>query len=65
MKIKLDDVLAAIQEDDNLGFCLNCGEQQGGVEPDAEHYRCEACGHMDVFGAEQILLLGQVEGGGN
>jgi hypothetical protein len=28
------------------------------VEPDAERYHCEACGGMDVYGAEQLLIMG-------
>lgn len=51
-----DQVFAALAEDDNIGFCLECGSSQYGVEPDAENYRCEACGEHCVFGVEQILL---------
>lgn len=42
---------------DNPGFCLNCGEEQGGCEPDAREYRCEHCGKHQVYGAEEILLM--------
>lgn len=41
---------------DNPGFCLECGEEAEGVEPDAEGYECEACGAEAVYGAEQILI---------
>lgn len=41
---------------DNPGFCLHCGSEADGCEPDAERYLCEACGHHRVFGAEQILF---------
>jgi hypothetical protein len=41
---------------DNPGFCLVCGCEVDGVEPDARHYRCEACGADAVFGAEELLL---------
>lgn len=45
-----------------VGLCDNCGEEQGScVEPDAERYLCEACGRREVYGVEQLLLLGQVE----
>ncbi len=43
---------------DNPGFCLACGEEQEGCEPDARNYECEICGRHKVFGAEEILLMG-------
>ena len=41
---------------DNPGFCLACGEEAEGVEPDAQRYECEACGEARVYGAEELLL---------
>lgn len=42
---------------DNPGFCVKCGEEIGGVEPDAEGYNCDECGaEGSVFGAEMLLL---------
>lgn len=38
------------------GFCLNCGDEADGVEPDAREYRCESCGERRVSGAEEILF---------
>jgi hypothetical protein len=42
-------------EDD--GVCVACGQDQMGVEPDAERLPCESCGRNAVYGAEQLLLL--------
>ena len=42
---------------DNPGFCLACGHEADGCEPDAERYECEACGARRVYGAEQLLFL--------
>ena len=42
---------------DNPGLCLACGNEQGGCEPDARRYECEACGERQVFGAAEILLM--------
>ncbi len=56
MKINIEEVMAAVEEDNNIGFCTACGERQEGVEPDAERYECEACGENRVYGAEQIIL---------
>jgi hypothetical protein len=41
---------------DNPGFCLSCGLEHFGIEPDAENYLCEDCGEPEVMGAEQILI---------
>lgn len=40
----------------NLGFCVACGAEAEGVEPDARNYKCEECGKHRVFGCEQIIL---------
>jgi predicted RNA-binding Zn-ribbon protein involved in translation (DUF1610 family) len=37
-------------------LCKACGEEADGVEPDATNYRCESCGEMQVFGAEELLM---------
>ena len=41
---------------DNPGFCIKCGNEQEGCEPDARRYKCEACGEKAVYGAEELLL---------
>jgi len=41
----------------NPGFCLACGEQADGCEPDASEYECECCGKHAVFGAAEILMM--------
>jgi hypothetical protein len=41
---------------DNPGFCISCGNEQGGCEPDARAYICEACGSATVYGCEELLL---------
>lgn len=54
--ISVDDIIDAIEQDDNLGFCTACGDEAYNVEPDAERYRCESCGQHAVYGAQQLLL---------
>jgi Zn finger protein HypA/HybF involved in hydrogenase expression len=44
-----------------LGICLECGNTQSGVEPDAEEYECENCGENKVMGIENAFLIGEVE----
>lgn len=52
--------LAAIENSatslDNPGFCIECGADAEGVEPDARKYECECCGARAVYGAEELLL---------
>lgn len=50
------EIEQAAESDD--GFCLACGHQQHGVEPDARRYTCESCGAPKVYGAEELALMG-------
>lgn len=43
---------------DNPGFCISCGNEQEGCEPDARKYECEACGEKQVYGADELLVVG-------
>ena len=65
MLIPENDLLQALEENaatlSNWGFCLNCGSQQDGCEPDARDYGCDECGQRAVSGAEEILLTNQYE----
>lgn len=41
---------------DNPGFCLVCGVEAEGCEPDARKYTCEHCGAQEVYGAAELLM---------
>jgi hypothetical protein len=64
MKMHQDVTLARIQDAvhrghttlDNPGFCIHCGFEADGVEPDARKYECESCGEAGVYGADELLL---------
>ena len=43
--------------EDSMGFCVECGAEAYGVEPDARKYECESCGARAVYGAEELLLM--------
>jgi hypothetical protein len=55
----LEQVVAA--DDDQAGFCLACGFEQGGCEPDARRYACESCGEKQVYGASELVFMGRVQ----
>jgi hypothetical protein len=55
-KVTMDQILQAVEADDNVGFCLECGAEAQGVEPDARRCTCESCGKPEVYGAEELLL---------
>jgi hypothetical protein len=55
--LTLEMVIEAVENDDNLGFCLQCGAERGQCEPDAREYKCEECGASKVYGAEEILIM--------
>jgi len=50
--------LVMLMNEANEGFCLACGEEQGGVEPDARQYKCAACGAFKVYGPEELTMMG-------
>jgi Zn finger protein HypA/HybF involved in hydrogenase expression len=52
----IDDIMSVIEEDDNEGFCVNCGEQVSYVEPDARKYTCPSCDGATVYGAQELLF---------
>jgi hypothetical protein len=56
-KVTLKRVMAAVEADDNSGFCIACGDEAMGVEPDARKYTCESCGKPKVYGAEELLFM--------
>jgi hypothetical protein len=41
---------------DNPGFCLECGREADGCEPDARAVFCENCGAEQVFGAGALAI---------
>ena len=48
--------------DMSQGYCRQCGEVADRyVEPDATEYPCDACGAQEVYGAEELLVRGEIE----
>lgn len=46
---------------DDIGICRECGNEQGACEPDARNYKCDACGWLEVYGTEELLVRGEIE----
>jgi hypothetical protein len=42
---------------DNPGFCVRCGTEAEGIEPDARKCECESCGEPGVYGASELLIM--------
>lgn len=59
--VTMEAILAALgryaEGLDNPGFCLCCGHEQDGCEPDARNHDCESCGEPEVYGAAELLLV--------
>ena len=59
--VTIERVIEAVEEYHaslaNPGFCLDCGEDADGCEPDMEDGTCEGCEGNRVHGAEQCLLI--------
>ena len=43
------------------GLCLACLEEAYGVEPDARQYTCESCGKNEVYGLEELRVVGKIQ----
>lgn len=56
--VDIDKVLQAAETDRNSGFCRKCGEEHSECEPDARNRKCESCGEFEVFGAEELVIMG-------
>lgn len=44
-----------------LGFCLACGKETDGCEPDMRRAICHECGAPKLYGMEELVLMGLVE----
>ena len=55
-KVSIEQIIEAIESDESMGFCVACGAEAWGVEPDAREYKCESCGEWKVYGAEELLI---------
>lgn len=58
--LTIEEVMAEVEENmfglGNTGFCLSCGADRSGCEPDARFYECYECGDRMVFGAEEVMM---------
>jgi len=60
-KITQERIVAAVHSQrfglENPGFCIACGADHDGCEPDAREYKCDQCGERKVYGAEEVLMM--------
>jgi len=62
IKTRKFDLEQLMEADSNEhGFCLSCGNEQSGCEPDARKYTCEACGEKQVYGASELVMMGRTK----
>lgn len=44
------------------GFCRACGKfTTSECEPDTRGRECDRCGEHEVYGAEELVVMGQIE----
>jgi hypothetical protein len=55
--ITFDTLIEAVESGEDMGFCIACGAEHYGIEPDARQYECEACDLNKVYGAEELLMV--------
>ena len=56
--VSIDQIMSAVERDDNTGICVLCGSEQLGIEPDAKALWCknDDCRGNGVFGAQELML---------
>ncbi len=57
-KIDIERLMEACQDDEMVGFCIECGEERDCCEPDARKYECYDCGAKAVYGAMELVMMG-------
>lgn len=55
--VTVEQIVAAVESGELVGFCIKCGDEAYNVEPDARRYVCESCGQRGVYGAPQLLIM--------
>jgi hypothetical protein len=62
--LTIERVTQAVEDEmtslDNPGFCIACGAEADGCEPDARKCRCEHCGERQVYGAAEVMFMLEV-----
>lgn len=54
----MDRAMEAAENDELVGFCMSCGTERNGCEPDAENYKCDECGERNVQGLLFVIMGG-------
>ena len=52
------DLIDRLMADDSVGFCIRCGHEHSGIEPDVANAQCAACNLPGLFGVEELLVRG-------
>lgn len=55
---ELTEMLENYEAGENPGWCVSCGEQLDGLEPDARDVECDVCGARTGYGAAELLQEG-------
>ena len=54
----IDTLMESAETDGTTGYCIFCGSEADGIEPDAGKCECAECGRDGVYGAEELILRG-------
>jgi hypothetical protein len=55
--VTLRRVIAAVEAENGIGFCIKCGNEQTGCEPLSRNMKCVVCGRSWVFGADEAFMV--------
>jgi hypothetical protein len=61
MNIEMTEKSMHIARSWDDGFCINCGNRNLHIEPDAKERKCNDCGQFKVFGIGSLLEMDKIE----
>jgi len=55
--IPINRLIEVMANDESIGFCVCCGNEIFGVDPDTKNMKCDNCGKFSVFGSYLVAEM--------
>jgi hypothetical protein len=56
-RLSMDELGNLMLDHADTGWCVACGQEVDGVEPDARKYPCQSCNQDAVFGLQELVIM--------
>lgn len=53
---RLKEIQKIINEDEKIGYCIECGEKEYGIDHEASEQECNHCGKKAISGSFDIII---------